>query len=213
MTEIRRDPSGSFSRSIGVCVQSASGRDLHLDDLDVLLRQLEEMDEAVLRHLVLDQGHDRRGCADRRRNPEQVEVHLVARIVDAGDHLRDAVLLAGELADDDVVLVVARDRDDDAGRPLDACALEDEQLRRVAVDDDVLELVLEPLEPVAALLDQGDLVPEAQQAPRQVRPDLPAARDQDVHQARWGTAQARAASASASIAIEVGQKVRRPWVA
>ena len=50
-------------------------------------------------------------------------------------------------------------------------------------DDDVLELVLELLEPVAALLDQRHLVAGAEQAAREVRADLPAACDQDVHQA------------------------------
>ena len=68
-------------------------------------------------------------------------------------------------------------------RPLDAGALEHEELGRVAVDDDVLELVLEPLEAVAALLDERHLVAGAQQAAREVRADLPAACDQDVHQA------------------------------
>ena len=99
------------------------------------------------------------------------------------------------------------------GRPLDPGALEHEELGRVAVDDDVLELVLEPLEPVTALLDQCHLVTGAQQAPREVGADLSAACDQDVHrQARagCGTAQRRAASVSASIAFEVGQTVRMP---
>ena len=72
--------------------------------------------------------------------------------------LRHAVLLAGELADDDVVLVVAGGRDEDVGRPRDARLLEDEQLRRVARLHLVLELLLEPLEAVAALLDQRHLV-------------------------------------------------------
>ena len=183
LTEIRRAPSGSCRRSIGVPGAVGVGRDLHLDDLDVLLRQLEQVDEAVLGHLVLDQRHDRRGRADGRRDAEQVEVRLVARVVDAGDHLVDAVLLARELADDDVVLVVARHRDDDARRPLDPGALEHDELGRVAVDDLVLELVLEPLEAVAPLLDQRHLVPAAEQAAREVRADLAAACDQDVHQA------------------------------
>ena len=116
------------------------------------------MDQPVLGNLVLDQSHDRGGRTDRRRDAEQVEVHLVARVVDTRDHLLDPVFLPRELADDDVVLVVARGGDDDARRALDPGALEHEELRRVAVDDDVLELVLEPLEPVAALLDQRHLL-------------------------------------------------------
>ena len=87
-------------------------------------------------------------------------MRLVARVVDARDHLLDAVLLLRELADDHVVLVVARQREHDVGRPRDAGALEHEELGRVAALHLVLELVLEPLEAVAALLDQRHLVPE-----------------------------------------------------
>ena len=61
----------------------------------------------MLRHLVLDQGHQAARRRDRRRDPEQVEVRLVARVVHARDHLRHAVLLLRHLADDQVVLVVA----------------------------------------------------------------------------------------------------------
>ena len=147
--------------------------DLHLDDLEVLLAQLEQVDELVLGHLVLDQPHDARGRADRRRDPEQVEVRLVARVVDARDHLRDAVLLACELADDDVVLVVAGDREHEVGRPLDAGALEHEELGRVAVLHLVLELLLEPLEAVAALLDQRHLVAHASSVRARFAPTLP----------------------------------------
>ena len=52
---------------------------------------------------------------DGRRDPEQVEVRLVARVVHARDHLLDAVLLARDLADHDVVLVVAGDRETMSG--------------------------------------------------------------------------------------------------
>src|SRR5213082_799558 len=38
--------------------------DLHLDDLEVLAAELEQVDEIVLGHLVLDEGHDARGGAD-----------------------------------------------------------------------------------------------------------------------------------------------------
>ena len=72
-----------------------------------------------------------------------------------------AVLLAGELADDDVVLVVARRGDEDVGRPRDPGLLEDEDLRAVAGLDLVLELLLELLEAIAALLDERHLVAHA----------------------------------------------------
>jgi hypothetical protein len=66
----------------------------------------------------------------------------------------DAVLLARDLADDHVVLVVSRGRDDDVGRPGNAGALEHEELGRVPVLHLMLELLLERLEAVSPLLDR-----------------------------------------------------------
>ena len=81
----------------------------------------------------------------------------------------------------------------------------------------MLELVLEPLEAVAALLDQRDLVAETQERARDVRADLAAARHDDVHQtvaARApGSSQVRTISAILSIAVFVGQTVRMPRAA
>ena len=139
------------------------------------------MDQPVLGHLVLDQAHDRGRGRDRRPDSEQVEVRLVARVVDARDHVRHAVPVARQLADDDVVLVVSGDRDDDVGRPLNAGALEREELGRVALVHLVLELALELVEAPAALLDQRHLVTCSDQCAGEVRADLAAARDQDVH--------------------------------
>src|SRR3954468_4772878 len=107
--------------------------DLDLVDEQVLLLQLEEVDQVLLRHLVLDERHDRGGRADRRADVEHVEVALVARVVHARDQLRDAVLLLRELADHEVVLVVAGDREDEIGGPLDPRGLEDVELGRIAV--------------------------------------------------------------------------------
>ena len=158
MIEIRREPSGRLEPLDPLACRGCALVDLHLDDLEVLLAQLEQVDEVVLGHLVLDQGHQAAGRGDGRRDPEQVEVRLVARIVDARDHLLDAVLLARELADDQVVLVVAGQRRHDVRRPRDPGALEHEDLGRVAEQRLVLELLLEPLEAVAPLLDQRHLV-------------------------------------------------------
>ena len=142
-------------------------------------------------------------------------MRLIARVVDAGDHLRDAVLLLCELADDHVVLVVAGEREHDVRRTRDAGALEHEELGRVTALHLVLELLLEALEAIAALLDQRDLVaPEADERPCDVCPDLAAAGDNDVHQAgTCGTAHARTASPRMSIATFVGHTVRSPRAA
>ena len=116
ITEISREPAGSEPG------EPLAGRrrvavDLELDDLEVLLAELEQVDDPVLGHLVLDEAEDVRGGADGLRDPEQVEVLLVARVVDARDDLRDAVALARELADDQVVLVVAGHGEDELRRP------------------------------------------------------------------------------------------------
>ncbi len=93
-----------------------------------------------------------------------------------------AVLLAGDLADDHVVLVVAGEREDDVGRTCDAGPLEHEELGRVAALHLVLELLLERVVAVAPLFDQRHLVPEAEERARDVRTDLAATRDDEVHQ-------------------------------
>ena len=90
MTEIRRAPSGRRSPATRLPAAGESRVDLELDDLEVLLAQLEQVDEPVLGHLVLDEAEDVRGRADGLGDPEQVEVLLVARVVDARDHLRHA---------------------------------------------------------------------------------------------------------------------------
>src|SRR6476646_4027309 len=46
--------------------------DLYLDDLEILLAQLEQVDQVVLRDLVLDEPHDARRRTDGGRDAEQV---------------------------------------------------------------------------------------------------------------------------------------------
>ncbi len=73
----------------------------------------------------------------------------------------------------------------------------------------MLELLLEPLEAVAALLDERHLVVHRDQAAHEVRADLPTTDDDDVHQA-GAVSYVSTASISARIALDVGQIVRRP---
>ncbi len=133
------------------------------------------MHEVVLGHLVLDEAEDARRRADRRRDPEEIEVRLVARIVDACDHLGDGVLLLGDLGDYHVVLVIACQREHEVRRTLDPCLFEHVQLRRVALHHLVLELRLETLEAVALLFDERSLVPVAQKRAHDVRSRFAAA--------------------------------------
>ena len=82
--------------------------------------------------------------------------------------------------------------------------------------DDRPELRLELLEAVAPLLDQRHLVAHPDERARDVRADLPAARDDRVHQPAYPAlptglaSQARTTSVSVAIAVCVGQTVRSP---
>ena len=147
--------------------------------------------------------------------PSRSKCAWLRGIVHARDHLRDAVLLLRELADDHVVLVVAGQREHDVRRARDPGALEHVELGRVAALHLVLELVLEALEAVAALLDQRHLLADAEQRARDVRADLAAAGDDHVHQttSTRGTSQVRTVSINASMAVDVGQTVRMPRAA
>ena len=156
------------------------GAEQHLDDLQLLLLQIEQVDEPVLGHLVLEQAQDQVGRRDRGLDPEQVEVAAVARVVDAGDDLVDQVLLARHLADQDVVLVVAGHRDHHVGA-LDPGPLEHPELGGVTVGDVVLELLLDGQVAPPIALDQRHLVVLLEQLPSQVPADLARTDDDDVH--------------------------------
>ena len=134
-------------------------------------------------------------------------MRLVPRVVHARDHLGDAVLLTRQLADDDVVLVVARDRDEDVRRAPEPGLLEDEDLGRVAEDGAVLELLLEPLVARLLLLDDGELVTEREERARDAHADLPPAGDDHEHQSRPAE---RTLSLSAPMAVFVGETTSNP---
>ena len=154
--------------------------DLELDDLEVLLFEREQLNEAVLGHLMLDQAQDQVGRRHRGLDAEQLEVVEVARVVDPGHDPLAAVLLLGHLADEDVVLVVSGDRDHQVGS-LDPRPLEHPHLGGVAVLHGVLELLLDdPVAPVVGL-DQGHLAVLGDQLAGEVPPHLPGPGDDDVH--------------------------------
>jgi hypothetical protein len=129
---------------------------------------------------VLDEPQDQVRGADGRLDAQQLEPGTVPRVVDAGDDPLAEVLLLGHLADEEVVLVVAGDRDGQVGA-LDPGALENPQLGGVAVLDGVLELLLDREVPHAAVLDQRDLVALGDELAGQVPTDLAPAGDDDVH--------------------------------
>ena len=210
-TEISREPAGSATPAHLLPGRRRPTFDLDLHDDEPLLLELEQMYETVLGHLVLDQPEDARRRTDRLRDAEQVEVLLVARVVDACDCLAHAIGLLRDLRDHEVVLVVARHSQEELGRPRDPGALEDGDLGGIAADDDRTELLLEPRETIWPLLDHRHLVAEVEQRPRHVRAHLPTTRDDDVHQAgvTLGVA-ARTVSRRPAIAVCVGQTMLIP---
>ncbi len=134
-------------------------------------------------------------------------MRLVPGVVHARDDLGDAVVLARELADDQVVLVVPGDGDDDVGRALDARVLEHRELGAVAGLGAMAELLVEGEIAVAALLHDHDLVPELEQLPRHARAHLaPADDDDEAH----GSDPSSASAARASIALVVGETTSNP---
>ena len=116
-----------------------------------------------------------------------------------------------ELADDQVVLVVARDREDELRRARDPGQLEHVQLGRVAEQHLVLELLLQLLEAVRPLLDERHLVSHPEQRARDVRAHLAAAGDDRVHQRLAPGADAR--RRAREMAVFVGQTVCIPRAA
>ena len=204
--ETSRTSSGSERPGDALARGRSLGRHLQLDDLQPLAPQLEQLHEAVLRHLVLDEAEEARRRAQRPVDAEQIEVLLVPRVVDACDHLRHLVAVLRDLGDHDVVLVVPGDREHDVGRPGDPGALEDVDLGRVTGEDHRPELGLELLEPVAPLLDQRHLVPHREERARDARADLPAACHDRVHQTTLASVE-RTTSVSVAIAVCVGHTV------
>ena len=97
---------------------------LELDDLETFLLECEQLHQSVLRDFVLDQPKDQVGRRHRRLDTEQLEMLMVAGVVDSRDDALDAVLLLRHLADEDVVLVVAGYGDYEVG-PLDPSSLQD----------------------------------------------------------------------------------------
>ena len=213
VTETSRASAGSGDPGDALARRGRLGGHLQLDDLEPFAPELEEPHHAVLGHLVLDEREQAGRRAHRLGDPEQVEVLLVARVVDARDRLRHAVPLLRDLRDDEVVLVVAGDREHELRRARDAGPLEDVDLGRIARERHRAELGLELLEPVAALLHERHLVAHPEERAGDARPDLAATGDDRVHQASVATgvgSHERAMSVSVAIAVCVGQTVRRP---
>ena len=94
--------------------------------------------------------------------------------------------------------------------PVDPGSLEHRDLGGIAADHGWAELLLESCEAVGPLLDERDLVAEVDERARHVRPDLPAAGDDRVHQAlAFGVAACTVANSS-EIAVWVGQTMVIP---
>src|SRR5215212_291226 len=115
-----------------------------------------KMDERSLGNRLLDQVEDVVGLTYSDVDPQHPEQVLVLGIIDAGDGSRDVKLLAGNLADYEVVLVFSRYRDS---------------------AKDLVDL----RDAVGVALDEQHLVPFRQEMLGKVVTDFTAASDDDVH--------------------------------
>ncbi len=142
------------------------------------------VDRVLHRHLVRDHlTQDLVGSPPHRRDrmdPETLIDLRPARVVDAGDDLRDPVVLAGDPRGHDIGVVAAGNRCEglrfsDAG-PLQHVPVETET-------DDLLtaEVGLEPFERRAGFVDHDDGMIESLQIGCELRPNAPTAGDYDVH--------------------------------
>ena len=134
---------------------------------------------------MLDQAQDQVGGRDGRLDTEHLEMRQVAGVVDARDDALHAVLLLGDLADQDVVLIVAGDGDHKVGA-LDARPLQNPQLTRIPILNRVLELLLDHPEAVVIGLDQRHLTVLGNQLAGQVPPHLARPGDDHIH-VRFGS--------------------------
>ena len=125
----------------------------------------------------------RRDRLDRVLRVDRLEDETILRVVDA----RDAACLRlalGDQANDQVVFVVARIGDNDIGSA-QARSVEDHRVATVTDDGDVaFHHRCEHLRLARHLLDDDDFLFLGEQSAREIRPDLPAANDQNEHVTR-----------------------------
>src|SRR5688572_30763232 len=154
-------------------------RNLGVDDRQILM-EAHEMDERALGYRLLDQVEDVVGLANGDVDPQHPKEMFILWIVDAGNRSRNAKLLACNLADHEVVLVLAGHRDYDVGargarRGLRSC------LGAVSGHGDGAEHVVDLRDALGVALDEQDLVPFSKEVLGQVVADLPASGNDDVH--------------------------------
>ena len=176
-------PPAARPRRIVLPAQAACRSTGDLDDLEVLLAQLEQVDQAVLGHLVLDQRHDRRRSptpsarSRAGRSSGWLRGSLTRAITFSTPYRSRASWQMMMLSSSSPVTATTT-----SGGPLDAGALEHEELGRVAACAPGARTrpraVSKRQRP---LLDQRHLVAGADQRAGEVRADLAAACDQDVH--------------------------------
>src|SRR5712671_2913008 len=157
-----------------------AGLEVGLDELELALAEGGEVEQLVDRNVLLDRAEDHSGRADQLVHPEVLEQLLVLRVVDPGDGPRDVEMMLCHLADDEVVLVVARHGGDDvsavaAGLP------EVLALAAIVGNDDGTDLVGDLTRPLKLLLHEHDLMAGLDELLGQVIADLAAADDQYEH--------------------------------
>src|SRR6188768_4257680 len=98
------------------------------------MAQRQEMREGAFRNRLLDQVHDVVRLADGDIDAEHPKQLLILRVIDPGDGAPDLKLLLGDLADDEVVFILAGNGDDDISSP-GAGRGEHAGFRRISLDE------------------------------------------------------------------------------
>ncbi len=171
---------GEIERLDGATRRLRIRRDGELHQPQPRAREGEQGNERVMRNLGLDHMQDGRGRADQHIDPQVAEELLVVGIVDARDGEGNLIARLGDLADHQIVVVVARHRDHQI-RALSADLIHRARLAGVTTKHRGSQILLQAFEAHRILLQQQHLMSLLDQTLRQVIADLAAASNDDIH--------------------------------
>src|SRR6266550_7774525 len=151
-----------------------------LDHFDVRAGERHDRHEAARRKLLLDDVHEHASRGDRLVDAERLEDDLVLGIVHACDHTRRMTVQLRQLADDEVLRVVAGHGNQRIG-PLAARLHLRAPFVCRGVHDDRAELLLDEVRAAPVGLDDLHLMSRLEKRLREMEPDLSRPGDDEIH--------------------------------
>src|SRR5256886_13070465 len=151
-----------------------------LDHFDVRAGERHDRHEAARGKLLLDDVHEHAGRGDRLVDPERLEHDLVLGVVHARDHAWRMAVQLRQLADDEVLRIVAGHRDERIGTRTARLHLR-APLVRGRVHDDRAELVLDEVRAAPVGLVDRHLVPGLENRLREMEPNSSGPVTNEVH--------------------------------